>query len=309
MNDDVLQLVHAQLNAMTLPEMSLHRNSSRATFNPNRPFDVSDERLRFQRSLLDELLSEGEGDIEKEGRAAVLVTAGPPGAGKSTKIAALGLADGWREIDADLIKVKLLEAAVRDGIYDDFLATNLADGYPIMMNELSSLVHNESVILADRMIERCLERQENVVIQGTLTWDELVPRYSRMFALYDYSAVTLLDVEVEKSVALAQAFNRWSTGRIKAIEGGAEGGGRFTPTEAITAIYDSSGRYSHCNENAVDFFNTPGAEDFDDLKLIVCDGEGPENQTEYQRIVGTYTTSIPKYLKDRDMTDVAESTS
>ena len=35
-------------------------------------------------------------------------------------------------------------------------------------------------------------------------------------------------------------------------------------------------------------------------RLIVCDGEGPDSQTEYRRIMGDYKTPIPGYLKDQD---------
>lgn len=304
MTPDVLQRVHEELSWMTSEGGVAHRNSARATQRPNRPLDISGERLRFQRTLLDELLSEGEEHILKEGFAAVVVTAGPPGAGKSTHIGAMHLADGWREIDADEIKIRLLKAAVSDGRFDDFLTTNLADGHPIMMNELSSLVHNESVALADLMIKRCLERKENVVIQGTLSWEGLPPHYSRMLALYEYSAVTLLDIEVVQSVALERAFTRWSSGRIDTIAGRAEGGGRFTPIEAITSIYEPSGRFSRCNQNAVDFFNAKGVEDLDGIRLIVCDGDGPDSQTEYRRVMGDYTTPVPGYLKDQDKDSV-----
>lgn len=169
MTNDVLQRVHEELSWLTSEGGSAHRNSLRATQQPNQPLDISGERLRFQRELLDELLSEGEDLIQKEGFAAVVVTAGPPGAGKSTHIDEMHVADGWREIDADEIKIRLLKAALKDGRFDDFLSTDLADGHPIMMNELSSLVHNESVSLADLVIKRCLERKENVVIQGTLS--------------------------------------------------------------------------------------------------------------------------------------------
>ena len=102
----------------------------------------------------------------------------------------------------------------------------------------------------DLTIKRCLVRKENVVIQGTLSWEGLPPRYSQLLALYEYSEVTVLDIEVEQHVALERAFNRWSTGRINTIEGR-------------------------------------------------CDGEGPENQSEFRRVLGDYTTPIPGYLKDR----------
>lgn len=289
--------MEAELNALTSPGARLHRNSLLATFDPKIP--AAPNRIRFQRRLLDEFLAEGEGDVEKDGLAAVVITAGPPGAGKSTLIQGMDIAGpGWRVIDADAIKVKLLEVAVQDGTFGTVFSQLLSDGYPIMMNELSSLVHNESVFLADRLIERCLESKENVVIEGTLSWSGLPPRYLRMLELNDYRAVTLVDVEVEQTMALERAFNRWAKGRIAAIQGASNGGGRFTPRDAITSIYDRDANYSVCNQNAVDFFNDPRASNFDDLKLIVCDGPDRENQHEYQRVVGEYRTPAPIYLKD-----------
>ncbi|WP_434614739.1 hypothetical protein [Arthrobacter sp. A5] len=63
-----------------------------------------------------------------------------------------------------------------------------------MPKEVSSLVHNESVYLADRLTERCLEARDNVVIEGTLSWSGLPSRYFSLLELNDYSRVTLLDV-------------------------------------------------------------------------------------------------------------------
>ncbi len=116
MEDPVLRRVAQQLNALTSPGAQLHRYSTNATFDPKLP--VAPGRLRFQRQLLDDFLSEGQEDVEKGGLAAV-ITAGPPGAGKSTLLRKLELGGpGWRIIDADAIKLKLLNAAVQDGIFD-----------------------------------------------------------------------------------------------------------------------------------------------------------------------------------------------
>ena len=117
----------------------MQRHSTSATLDPEVP--AVPDRLRFQRRLLDDFLSEGQEDVEKGGLAAV-ITAGPPGAGKSTLLRKLELAGpGWRIIDADAIKLKLLDAAVQDGIFDSVFAQHLEDGYPIMPNEVSSLVN------------------------------------------------------------------------------------------------------------------------------------------------------------------------
>lgn len=296
MDYEGLRAVEAQLNALTAPGAELHRHSALATYNPEIP--VSTERLRFQRRLLDDIRAEGEEDVEKNGRVAVLITAGPPGAGKSTKVKNLELAgDGWRVIDADAIKRKLLDTALADGIFTSVFLRRLADGHPVMPNEVSSLVHNESVFLADRLIERCLEARENVVIEGTLSWSGLLPRYLRMLSLNDYTDMTILDVEVDMATAIEQAYTRWAEGRTAAIAGEQNGGGRFTPRDAITSIYDADGRFSVCNENAVDLFTHPGAADIDVVKLIVSSPANTKEQM-YRRAVGTYISQIPHYLKD-----------
>lgn len=299
MDDATLRRVDGELNALTSLGGELHRHSPLATNRPGQL--VSPERIRFQRRLLDEFIAEGEADVQKDGLAAV-VTAGPPGAGKSTIVRNLHLGGpGWRIIDADEIKLKLLDAAVRDGIFDKVLVRRLADGYFIMPNELSSLVHNESVQLADRLIERSLEARENVVIEGTLSWPGLPRQYTRMLELHEYTNVTIVDVEVDCATALEQAYFRWSEGRTKAINGDRNGGGRFTPREAITAIYDASG-FSVCNQNAIDLFNSPGVAGFSEVGLIVSTGPLPEDRRVYRRIVGDHVGEAPGYLKDTKRT-------
>lgn len=297
MDDASLRRVEQQLNDLTTEGGELHKNSARATHRPGNAFEP--DRIRFQRRLLDELKAEGEGDIEKNGLAA-LVTAGPPGAGKSTTVSELGLAgEGWRVIDADVIKIRLLEKGLRNGIFDSILSRPLVDGYPIMLNELSALVHNESTLLANLLIERCLEVHENVVIEGTLSWEGLPAQYSKLLELNDYASVTILDVEVDCATALEQAYKRWTKGRVEAINGARHGGGRFTPREAITSLYDSTGRFSVCNQRAVDFFTSDGASGFDEVDLIVSTGPLPEDRRTYKRIVGDFSGGVmPGYLKD-----------
>lgn len=297
MDEATLRRVEQELNDLTAPGGELHRNSPLATYLPGEP--ITPDRVRFQRRLLDDLKDEGEGDIEKNGIAA-LITAGPPGAGKSTMVKEMHLAGvGWRRIDADDIKMRLLEAARQDGTFNAVLSRGLADGYPIMLNELASLVHNESVFLADRFIERCLQARENVVIEGTLSWEGLPPRYARMLELNEYASVTILDVEVDCATALEHAYKRWNEGRIEVINGARHGGGRFTPKDAIVSLYDATGRFSKCNENAVDFFTSDGASGFDEVDLIVSTGPLPEDRHTYKRIVGDFSGGVlPGYLKD-----------
>lgn len=260
---------------------------------------LSQERIRFQRRLLDDLMAEHERDIEKEGEATVVITAGPPGAGKSSMVRGMGLKPaGARVVDADAVKLKLLEAAVSEGIFDALLSHRLADGYPIMPSELSSLVHDESVFLADRMMQRCLEAKENVVIEGTFAWPGLRRRCMKLLDMNDYSSVVLLDVELDRETAMRQAHQRWANGRAEASAGRNTMGGRFTPRGAIDALFEDEDGLSVCHQNAVRFFTDPAAASFGDLRLVVCSGADAVDRRQYRRIVGEYQSGVPTILNE-----------
>ncbi|OMH27705.1 hypothetical protein BKD30_03430 [Tersicoccus phoenicis] len=258
---------------------------------------VKPERLRYQRCLLDELFEADQSDVAREGRSVVL-TAGPPGAGKSTAVAGLVL-DGWRVIDADDIKVRLLEDGRVDGRFSVALDTVLVDGFPVRLNELSTLVHVESARLADRMAERSIEAGENVVIVGTLSWPGTVEENLKRLGLHDYHDVRVIDVEVPRDIALDRAYLRWARGRQAAAEGRDPRGGRFTPRAAIESLYNENERHSRCNENAVHFFTSDAASVFETLELTVsADGAGPHV---YKRALGEYLTAVPRGLNEQDV--------
>jgi len=102
---------------------------------------------------------------------AALLTAGVPGAGKSRAIDQLGVVgEGWRRLDADVVKDYLIEDLVAARRHEDLLGEPLADGYPVMPAELATLVHEESVVFLAQLRGHCLSRGENVVIEGTLSW-------------------------------------------------------------------------------------------------------------------------------------------
>lgn len=205
----------------------------------------------------------------------------------------------WRVIDADDIKVRLLDDAQAEGRFAHSLSVQLPDGYPVMLNELSTLVHVESTVLANLMVARSVEAGENVIIAGTLSWPGLVERYLRLLSVYDYREMTVVDVEVTRSVALEQAQCRWWEGRLAAIEGGDSRGGRFTPEAAITSVYENRGAYTRCNVNAVDLFTSEKADVFDSLSLRVhAFGAAPQV---YRRVVGDYVTPAPRYLRDQEL--------
>jgi len=72
------------------------------------------ERDRLWTDIHQQYLARQSG-VERDGRAALL-TAGAPGAGKSTAVARLGLADeGSRRLDADVVKDYLVQELAGGG--------------------------------------------------------------------------------------------------------------------------------------------------------------------------------------------------
>lgn len=128
------------------------------------------------------------------------------------------------------------------------LAVSLADGRAVMPRELAGLVHTESVLILDTLREDCLRRGENVVIEGTLTWEPAARQLLHELTQRAYREVSIVDVEVRREVAKAQAVERWWTGRC---DPGEELGGRWVPSAVIDRPYpDPHERRSVCAANA-----------------------------------------------------------
>lgn len=176
-------------------------------------------------------------DVPRDGYAAV-VTAGPPGGGKSTKVDEDQHLKGWRRIDPDEFKSMLVVRAQGDPELADLLSTVLPDGATVMPMELCGLFHHESTLLADRALELSLREGENVIVEGTLSWDERPQDLSRQFSTAGYERVDVFLAEVPEAIALERALARWWEARRS---GGPSGlGGRFTPAATITGIFSQA---------------------------------------------------------------------
>ncbi|MEO8528822.1 MAG: zeta toxin family protein [Pseudolysinimonas sp.] len=194
-----------------------------------------------------------------------IVTAGPPGAGKSTWLEHEGRVNGYRVIDPDVIKDALLRSLATHGDFDDLYRHLLPDGAPIRPRELAGLVHAESVAISHTILQTSLKRGENIAIQGTLGWTEQPNRILHDADTHGYANLTIVDVEVDRETALARSLERWWVGRINAND---PLGGRFVPRRVINGLFTDQGP-SICQANALYLFERSALES---TTLVTIDG-------------------------------------
>jgi predicted ABC-type ATPase len=187
-------------------------------------------------------------DAPTDGHAAI-ITAGVPGAGKSSALNAL--ATGYRRIDPDEIKDILLAQLEITGLLAPRLNHLLSDGNPVSPGELAGWVHTASTDAADRVRAVSLALGENFVMEGTLSWHRLVTSHVDELAVSGYERLTVLDIEVPLSVAIEQSKHRWWQARHSgAVTFGVELGGRFISEAAVAAFYSGPRTASTCAANA-----------------------------------------------------------
>ncbi|NHU45176.1 zeta toxin family protein (plasmid) [Rhodococcus opacus] len=132
------------------------------------------------------------------------------------------------------------------------------------------MVHAESTEVIDDVREVCLQRRENVVIEGTLQWGPLGGILMAQLSEHDYTDVRIVDVEVPASIAHEQAVRRWWEGRLRGISGQDRMGGRFTPPAAIARLYET-GSVSRCAAHARAAFESSLAAAITQVTLIHID--------------------------------------
>jgi hypothetical protein len=265
MHSDPATAVASELEAWCRPGGMLDKNGARASIQSFDPVP----RRRTRDGIVEAFLAEHT-DVAVGRQFLALATAGPPGVGKSSSIDRRHLAgQGWRVLDADVIKDYLLRDALACGVYDDLLGLALSDGHPVMPRELATLVHSESTMLLDTITEICTARGENIVLEGTFSWPGLGPRLLTDLAYADYEKFTILDVEAPAEITRARALTRWWRGRLDATGGGDPFGGRFTPGFVIDALYVDDAEVTICARNARTAFDHPLAAEIPTVELLV----------------------------------------
>ncbi|MGG7464768.1 zeta toxin family protein [Plantibacter sp. YIM 135347] len=183
--------------------------------------------------------------VSQQNSLGIVVTAGPPGAGKSTALSADPALATYRHIDADAFKDPLLMG--EQDVLAELLKYTLADGRPVSLRELAGFVHAESTTIASTMRERCLANGENIIIHGTLSSTDHTTELLSQLDQHQYRRLVIYDVETTAEQAIEQALGRWWADREANRDGM---GGRFVSPDTIRKQYAPGAPVSNCAANA-----------------------------------------------------------
>lgn len=236
-----------------------------------------------RRHIHDEIFKRYTGRLGTGAGRALVVTAGVPGAGKTTWLTSRAMADGFLHVDPDDIKADLLEAD--PGLWGEILGIELPDGRPVRLAELAVLVHHEAQALAERIFRTCLQRGIDVVIHGTLRWEGQGRQLMRWVgeSAVEYQRLDIVVIEVPPDVARGQALGRWWEGRTAG--GSSARVGRFTPSSAFDGCYREPFAVSLCLAHAIDLFNA------DDVRLLEASSLTVVNRRTGQEVVSEFSRS------------------
>ncbi|MFZ4843982.1 zeta toxin family protein [Mycetocola saprophilus] len=183
-------------------------------------------------------------NVEAERKAIVL--AGPPGAGKSTRLNEIlgAQRDKYLVIDADEFKQGLLHEALDDGTYESWIKPEQIHerqraGERFFPLELASLVHEESSMLAGKLRETALGQGTNIVVDTVLSSDASAQALGRQLTAAGYS-VEVIDVEVPFEISESRIAQRWQQSYESALKSGDGLGGRWVPSEYARGVFDGA---------------------------------------------------------------------
>ncbi|MCA0252151.1 MAG: zeta toxin family protein [Actinobacteria bacterium] len=225
--------------------------------------------------------------LDSHGRAThngscVVVTAGPPGAGKSSLLTSAipDVADRL-VIDPDIAKAYLAQWCVNHDLYGELLSTGLPDGGTIKQLELSPLLQTMSTESCNTVRRLALAAHTDVVVETTMASPAFGERLLLSLAKADYDKLVIVSVEVDRDTAQSRAVDRWWQGRQENLDQG----GRLVLPETIEAAYPPDGRSSLCRQNARALVNTIRAggtvidtvtiAEYDDRALTRLDADRP----------------------------------
>lgn len=177
----------------------------------------------------------------------VVVTAGPPGAGKSSILTTAVRDLSTRlVIDADVAKTYLAPWCAEQGYYTDLLGAPLPDGGTLRPLELSPLLQTVSTEVCNAVRRTALANRLDVVIEGTMASPAYGERLLQSLTKADYDRLHIVSVKADRDIAGRRAVERWWEGRTK----DPQVGGRLVLPETIDRAYPTGREQSACRANA-----------------------------------------------------------
>ncbi|WP_369369788.1 zeta toxin family protein [Promicromonospora sp. Populi] len=207
---------------------------------------ASAQRRRLVREARDWYLETYAGGVTRGG-SCVVVTAGPPGAGKSSTLsAAVEDVHSRLVIDADIAKEFLARRCVIDGTYASALSRVLPDGRNVMPLDLSPLLQTMSTEVCNAVRRSALEGSLDIVLESTMSTPAYGERLLLSLAKADCRRLIIVSVETDRATAHERARARWWAGRLDDHELG----GRLVSPDAIDAGFGGGGAVGPCRAHA-----------------------------------------------------------
>lgn len=204
------------------------------------------DRRRLVREARDWYLETRSSNATRNGTC-VVVTAGPPGAGKtSTLRSAVEDIEARLLIDADVAKEFLARWCQSEGLYGEALETSLPDGRLVMPLDLSPVLQTVSTEVCNAVRRMAVERGTDLVVEGTMATPAYGERLLLSLGKGDYETLLIVSVEVERTTAHERAQARWWAGRLDDHELG----GRLVLPATIDAMYPEKGLTSVSRDQA-----------------------------------------------------------
>lgn len=225
------------------PGGPLATGSPKATVNQDRfgawvgdRWFPSEERDQLHRFIV---ATQRVGTSTGSGAQHAVVMSGPPGVGKSTARARhLNAAAGaYQVVDADGIKEDLIRHSAHQGSLDyDFKTEEVLElerrGAQFRPMEFASLVHTESVLIANQLKADVLGNQGNVVLDQVLSDQKQALAMGTELQERGYR-ITVINVEASREVVEARILKRY----LEQNEADPVHGGRGIPSDVLDWTY------------------------------------------------------------------------
>ena len=223
----------------------------------------SRERDTIHREIVDDFYARA-ADVPNDGRA--LLLGGNAGAGKSTVITQQAGVDlgKFLKIDPDEIKEELAKRGLVPDIPGDFSPM-----------ERSTLVHRESVRIADMLADRAFHDRKNIIWDGTMADPGLV--FNRVKRMDDagYRRIDAIFVDVSDETSRRRVAQRYRQG-LQSWLAGKGLGSRFVPANIQNAMSSADTRHGFSSLRKANAFDNWAVynNDVDGQPAKLVSGEG-----------------------------------